>query len=46
MSEPAFVHMLADIDQIVTEHEIAPWQFDDATWWAKLRHAVDGKDYL
>lgn len=45
LSESVMVHMLADIDQIVTEHSIDSTQFSDDEWWAKLRSAVDGEDY-
>lgn len=38
-------HMLADLDQLITEHELDPTQFTDEQWWARLRHAVDGTDY-
>lgn len=45
LTESVMTHMLADIDQIVTEHSIDPTMFTDEDWWAKLRRAVDGEDY-
>jgi hypothetical protein len=45
LNESVMTHMLADIDQIVTEHEIDPTQFTDGQWWLKLRRAVEGEDY-
>jgi hypothetical protein len=38
-------HMLADIDQIITEHTINPTQFSEAVWWEKLHDAAIGRDY-
>jgi hypothetical protein len=37
--------MLADIDQIITEHTINPTQFSEAVWWEKLHDAAIGRDY-
>lgn len=45
LTEPVMIHMLADIDQIVTEHELDPAQRSDKDWWAMLRWTVDGNDY-
>lgn len=44
-TESVMTHILADIDQIITEHSLEPTQFTNEQWWAKLRHAVEGKDY-
>jgi hypothetical protein len=38
-------HILADIDQIVTEYEMNPAQWPPSVWMAKIRHSVDGRDY-
>jgi hypothetical protein len=38
-------HMLADIDQIVTEMEMNFKSRHHTDWAAMLRHAVDGEDY-
>jgi len=38
-------HMLADLDQIVTEMEMNLEQRPADDWLAMLRHAVDGEDY-
>lgn len=43
--ESVMTHMLADLDQIVTEHEMDSTQFPNHVWWNKLRHAVEGEDY-
>jgi hypothetical protein len=45
LTESVMTHMLADLDQIVTEHAMDPAQKTDEQWWAMLRHAVDGEDY-
>jgi hypothetical protein len=45
LTESVMTHMLADIDQIVTEWEQYSAQFTTEEWFAKLRHAVDGEDY-
>jgi hypothetical protein len=38
-------HMLADIDQIITEMEMNPEQRTLNHWTEMLRRAVDGEDY-
>ena len=40
-----FAHQLADIDQIICEHEMEPLQFTESEWWAKLKVAADGTEY-
>ena len=45
LTESVMTHMLADLDQIVTEMEMNPGQFSRLEWVAKLRRAVDGEDY-
>lgn len=45
LTQSVMVHMLADIDQIVTEMQQWPDQKPLHAWVDMLRHAVDGKDY-
>lgn len=45
LTESVMTHILADIDQIVTEHDMNPTQKSDEDWWKMLRHSVDGEDY-
>ena len=45
MTEDMFAHMLADIDQIVTEMELDYEQRRPGEWIGMLRRAVDGTDY-
>lgn len=45
LTESVMTHMLVDLDQIVTEHEMDPTQFTDEQWWQKLRHCAEGEDY-
>lgn len=45
LTESVMTHMLADLDQIVTEMGMDYGQFTPEQWIRKLRHAVDGEDY-
>lgn len=45
LTESVMIHMLADIDQIVTEWEQYSAQKTTEEWFAMLRRAVDGEDY-
>lgn len=45
LNESVMTHMLADLDQIVTEMEIDFRQRSIFEWVSTLRHAVDGRDY-
>jgi hypothetical protein len=45
LTESVMTHMLADIDQIVTEMEMNFKSRHHTDWAAMLRHAVDGEDY-
>jgi len=45
LNESVMAHMLADLDQIITEMEMNPERFSRLEWVAKLRRAVDGEDY-
>jgi hypothetical protein len=45
LTEGVMVHMLADIDQIITEYELDSGQRTPDEWMAMLRHAVEGSDY-
>lgn len=39
------IHMLADLDQIITEMEMDNKKRPIDDWISMLRHAVDGEDY-
>lgn len=43
LTESVMTHMLADLDQIITEMETDFRQ--RSIWVSMLRHAVDGEDY-
>lgn len=45
LTESVMTHMLADLDQIVTEMHMDFGQRSLADWLSMLRHAVDGEDY-
>lgn len=45
LTEGAMIHMLADIDQIVTEMEMDYGQREYQEWIQMLRYAVEGNDY-
>lgn len=45
LTESVMTHMLADLDQIITEMTINFGQRPLPDWLAMLRDAVDGEDY-
>jgi hypothetical protein len=45
LTESVMMHMLADLDQIVTEMEMDINQRPIADWLAMLRYTVEGQDY-